>query len=122
MSTDIMPKLNSKVFNRPSGFRRDFCYCEGTDVALRRHEPSLRAIFSGLAASHEKAGAESKLISLDEWRDFLRGLTLIGTDLTERDATLCFSWSRMCVIDDRTERGAVRDINLPFEGFLVRAL
>lgn len=42
---------------------------------------------------------------LSEWRALMRALRFIGNDLTERDCTLCFVWSRMCVIDASTERG-----------------
>ena len=38
--------------------------------------------------------------------------------MSERDATRCFSWSRMCVADVSTELGRARDVGLPFEGFL----
>ena len=43
---------------------------------------------------------------------------LIGGDLTERNAALCFVWSRLCVPAPYSERGEVRMVNLPFEGFL----
>lgn len=58
------------------------------------------------------------LLSLDEWKSLLRHLECIASDLTDRDATLCFIKSRVCVVDISTERGDVRAATLPFEGFL----
>ena len=48
----------------------------------------------------------------------LRALEMMQDDLTDRDATLCFVWSRMCVIDPRTRLGHMKESHLPFEGFL----
>ena len=45
-------------------------------------------------------------------------LGLMNGDLTERDVTLCFSWSRMVVAEPRAVGGPKRDSCLPFEGFL----
>jgi hypothetical protein len=45
---------------------------------------------------------------LDIWLALLDALKLIGTDVTDRHAVLCFAWSRMCVIDGRTKGGYLR--------------
>jgi hypothetical protein len=58
------------------------------------------------------------LLSITEWKELLKGLGLIGLDITERDARLCFACSRMAVIDGTTTRGMAKENNLPFEGFL----
>ena len=62
--------------------------------------------------------AAAMVLSLDEWMALMRALDMIGIDLTERDATLCFVWSRMVVIDGWSEAGHLRESDLPFEGFL----
>eukprot|EP00966_Prymnesium_polylepis_P063131 1465412-Prymnesium_polylepis.2 len=54
----------------------------------------------------------------DEWNELLRDLALIGQDLTARDATLCFIWSRMFVGQPDTTKGEVKTRNLSFEDFL----
>ena len=33
----------------------------------------------------------------------------MGIDLSERDVNLCFSWSRMCVVEVHHNKGKVRD-------------
>jgi len=54
----------------------------------------------------------------DEWSTLLRDLALIGQDLTARDATLCFVWSRMIAAQPDTVKGEVKVRNLGFEDFL----
>ena len=43
---------------------------------------------------------------------------LIDADLTERDATLAFVWSRMRVVDEQTDLGRIKVTHLTFEDFL----
>ena len=57
-------------------------------------------------------------MALDEWKMMLRETQIIANDCSERDAAMCFAWSRMCVVDELTERGRMRDSHLPFEGFM----
>ena len=82
------------------------------------YKESLKHLFSGLSGVGGAAGPGGKLLSQDEFLIFCRACGLIGADLTERDATLAFSWSRVCVCDVSDERGQARDSQLPFEGFL----
>ena len=68
------------------------------------------------AASSFVCGA--KLITFESWRDFCRTFDLIDVDLTERDMTLAFVWSRMRVIDDQSDLGRTKLMHLSFEDFL----
>ena len=61
---------------------------------------------------------KATLMSLNEWRLLLKVLALLDGDITERDATMCFAWSRMCVVDETTRQGRMKENHLPFEGFL----
>jgi hypothetical protein len=97
-------------------FRNRFCYLEPVDAVLRRHEDSLRALFAALTG--RGPGKDSTLLSLNEWMQFLRALDLIHIDLSDRDATFAFAWSRMVVADVGTERGRLAESNLHFEDFL----
>ena len=115
---DIEPKLDPRCLSRANPFRRDHCYKRDVCAVLEEYEPSLRCIFVGVSRAYEKAGTEAKMVSLDEWKGFVRGLDLIGPDLSDRDANLCFSWSRMCTVDIYSDKGRVRELQLPFEGFL----
>jgi len=107
------------VFVDPNEFRRLHCYCRETDAALRQHEKSLRNLFEALSSSDDKNITTTKgLLSNAEWLSFVRAAELLSSDLSLRDATLCFAWSRMAVVDSRTRKGRDREVSLPFEGFL----
>lgn len=41
-----------------------------------------------------------------------------GADASDRDATMCFMWSVMCVANNQRLRGWQKERHLPFEGFL----
>ena len=118
-SADIAPKLGIELQD-PNTFRRDLCYTEEVDNVLRRHEPSLKLLFGVLAKRPTKKENKSLglLLSLGDWKVAVRRLELIGVDFAERDATRCFVFSRMCVIDGSSERGRLKEGSLPFEGFL----
>ena len=65
------------------------------DIVLRSHEASLRQIYSCL---ERRRGLGKKLMPLSFWIAFVRKAGLTNNlDLTERDATLCFVWSRMAI-------------------------
>lgn len=116
LTRDLKP--HPKVILDPDQFRRDHCYTRPVIDVLLKHEQSLRNIFIGVAGGGGRTGKGSELISLEEWTNFLHGLQFIGIDLTLRDAHFAFCWSRMGVINGRTDRGSLKESCLPFEGFL----
>lgn len=78
---------------------------------LRRHEASLRALYSAFSRGNELAStykelpsrdtllAYQSLLGLDEWMSLLRCTRLLdGNRCTARHGTLAFVWSRMCVV------------------------
>ena len=114
---DIVPKVDPSISASPDNFRRTQCYTKDVNAVLRKHETSLRHIFAGVAGGG-RSGQDATLVSLNEWARFLRAIDFCGGDLTERDGRFAFVWSIMAVKDSRTTRGAFRQANLPFEGFL----
>ena len=80
---------------------------------LQRHEASLRRIFDGLSV----ASRVKKHVTLATWLAFLRGAKLLSVDVSDREAVLCFGWSRMVVHDGQSMLGHVKETCLPFEGF-----
>ena len=66
----------------------------------------------------EPRGPAKKLLSFSSWLSFIKRVDLIGLDLSERDAALSFVWARTCVAEPYSEKGALRTLHLPFEGFL----
>ena len=100
-------------------FRREQCYTEEMSDVLLKHKPELKIIFQGLTALDPCRGPRDyPLLTLRCFRAFLRGLGFLDKEKSERESTLCFLWSIMCVVDARTVSGKLRQENLPFEGFL----
>ena len=83
---------------------------------LTRHERFLRSIFDAVAKN--SFGTSSSLVHLDCFREGINALGLMGGDVTERDVTLCFSWSRMLLAESQGPGGSKKENCLPFEGFL----
>jgi len=126
LEAELLGRLGSSgatggCFLDKDGFRRRHCYTDATNQVLREHEASLRNLFDAVSSSHKdgrQSRAADSLLSLDEWLGFVHAAELIGSDASIRDATMCFAWSRMTVIDGRKgARQAERASALPFEGF-----
>ena len=113
---DIAPHFSQRILADPNVFRQRACYRRDVDQALMACEPSLRNVF--LAICHTGGrGEKERHMSMTEWTAFCHGTEVLGIDLSERDAMMCFAWSRMCVVDVESERGKMRETHLPFEGF-----
>ena len=120
-SHDIDPQLDPKIFVEGNDFRRKYAYIEEVDVVLRKHEDSLRLIFERacrMRGQNAARGIANKLVSFECWRDVCRLFNLVDVDLTERDATLAFVWSRMRVVDEQADRGRIQLTHLSFEDFV----
>lgn len=115
---DVAANVNRCAMQDSNAFREAYAYSSGANAVLRWHAASLRQMFAGLAAASTDNGKGTLIDS----RIFLRALEALqitgAGDVTERDAILCFAWSRMVVVDGRTHRGVRYESHLPFEGFL----
>lgn len=121
LNVDILTSVSPHLCHRANDFRGECCYTEDVSNVLIQYEPSLRRLFLAVGGSDAAEVASKHLASLwslSEWLAFLRKCRLLGSDLTERDAKLAFAWARMAVIDGQSDKGAVKESNLPFEGFL----
>ena len=121
LNDDIAVQADRSPLCETNTFRNSQCYLEAPSEELARNEPLLRAIFAGIngfEAADVSKRAESQVLSLDEWMALLKCWQVIGSDVTERDAVLCFAWSRMLVVDGWSGSGRMKEHNLPFEGFL----
>lgn len=58
------------------------------------------------------------LVSFDVWKQIWRLYGLIDVDITDRDSTLAFVFSRMRIVDDQSERSRMHLTYLGFEDFL----
>lgn len=115
LSDNVLARVDPVALAGPDEFRSEQLYRKEVDDVLRLHEPSLRVIFGAL---QQRSGPAKKLLTFAAWSGFLRLLEFIHADLSDRDATLAFVWSRTCVTEPHTERGRVRSKCLPFEGFM----
>lgn len=103
-SIDLQPQADMALFSSSNAFRRTI-YVEEVDSVLRRFEVQLRAIFECIAGCQTtNDSTANQLVSHREYKEFLRVFHLLAEDLTERDATLCFTSSRMLVIDEQDPR------------------
>lgn len=115
LAEDILPNVDPRIFEVSNTFRAH-CYTEEATKELSKRDTALRRIYRGL--NKGQRGKEANLLSLDEWKAFIMGLEFIGPDLTSRDAALCFVFSRVAVVDARTDKGQLKEVSLPYEGFL----
>ena len=117
LSVDLAPLADRAVIVDSNRFRRQRAYLEDATTVLALNEPSLRAIFDALTAACGPAMHSKKLVALPAWLQFARAIGLIGVDVSQRDATLAFAFSRMIVVDNQTLSGWLEDTCLPFESF-----
>ena len=114
-SVDIQAKMGSHL-DDPNVFRRDELYSREVSAVLAFHSESLSNIFVGIAGVGGGPGTAS--LDMDEWLASLRALDFIGQDVTERDAVLCFTWSRLIVTDTTSLRGGRKDSSLSLDGWV----
>lgn len=115
---DIEPRLNPAMFAHPNAFR-ELCYTQSVEEVLKRHEESLRSLFSAIARVGRTPATKplGPMLTLGEWKTLCKRLMLFDIDLTDRDCNMCFVNSRMAVIDGQSERGKPKEAAIPFEGF-----
>jgi len=63
-------------------------------------------------------GLANKLVAYPDWKDMVSMLGLADSDLSVRDVSLCFLWSRMRVVDEQDPKGRLRLMHLSFEDWL----
>lgn len=121
LETDVTPRMSSRL-PIPDHFRYRFAYTEGVDRVLRTHSDSLRTLFRALTGGGMNTKASGGWLQANAWTGFLRACGLVGDgelcEVSDREATLCFLWSRMVTVDDETVTGRLKSAQLPFEGFL----
>ena len=110
LHVDMLLRLGVGRFPDPDAVRRSFCYTPSMCVVLERYEPTLRHIFDTVAQG-------KSTMQLDSWLAFLGVMQFIGKDVSVHDAARSFAWSRMVVVHGSSSQGAIKENQLPFEGF-----
>jgi len=108
----IDPLVDYDLLPDPNLFRRS-CYVKAVSEPLSQHAESLRCLHTALC--EVEFGLSAKRLGIKAWLAALRALDLLGIDLSERECTLCFVWSRMASAKTPPTR---QDECLPFEGFM----
>ena len=119
----LLPRVGTFLTSGVDAYREHFIYTEAVDSTLRRHEPSLRNLFKAIARQDLQMGEElpdalEELVRYDDWGLLVRSLGLIGSDVSDRDANLCFVVARTLTVEPLTPRGARLVNGIPFESFL----
>lgn len=105
-------------------FRHAACYVEETDAVLRKYEAPLRSLFETYAAGdadkqdHNDVLRSMSDMGFDEYTRLIDDFRLVDDEFTQREATLCFVWSRLRVVDETLLRSRARLTQLGFEDFL----
>jgi len=125
LGTVITSRANALFAAEPNAFRRGHAYSETITAALRRNEATLARCFGSIAQlGNQLCGKLTAKVSgqtviwFAGWVPALKALEIIGDDLSERSAVLCFAYSRMAVADYMSAKGHAKEQALPFEGFL----
>ena len=119
----IEKRVSGPCIASPNDFRKRLAYGIEINQVLRLHETQLRSLFAMLAEITPYSRKDDPIVGYYSWVEFLREVQLLGSDLPERSATLCFAWSRTLVVDPRADKqgllsGRAKEAGLPFEGFL----
>ena len=118
---DVLPKVPKQCFQDSNSFRADFCYTEAADMALKKHEDTLRNLFASFAYGTGAIGDalySTKLMDAGEFNEFIQRIDVIDNNITQREVRLAFLWSRMLVVDENTLKGRTHVLQLRFEDFL----
>lgn len=102
-------------------FRDLHLYTEATDRVLTRHRGLLLALFNLYAVGDGAIGDALRsrdLLGWDEYQAMIQDLELLDSQFTQLNMALSFSWSRLRVIDETTERARAKQLQLSFEDFL----
>ena len=124
IAVDVVPKIRKSdpLFLEPANtFRRKYCYNEEVSEVLRKHAVNLRCIYDNYAYGIGAVGDafdDKRLLSMNEYRDFLLDCGLLDAQFNENEASWSFVFARMRVIREASERGRTRQLQLSFEDFL----
>ena len=115
---DLLPSVDRRTMADSTAFRNLFVYVQDIDSVLKLWESTLRNTFKNYAFGDGvlSEGSSTELMGFEEWSHLLIDLQLYGHDLTHREVSLSFVWSRMRVVDE--QKNSARLSQLSFDEFL----
>lgn len=126
---DCLPHLDAACRQDSNAFRSKHCYSDEMTKRLEADEESLRAIYTCFATEHSgtrgsSKGAASDLaandsrLSLEELLEMCKSFNILDKDVTQKELTLAFVWSRPWVIDEHDYQSQRKLAGLSFQDFL----
>ena len=114
--------LPAEALQDSNAFRKQRCYLELTDNALRRHAPSLRSVFDVYARTNRNLSDElqhARTMSVGEWLALLEHTGLLESgQISFFGAKLVFKWSMIRARPDRTSESERKLRQLTFVDWL----
>ncbi|KAL3920313.1 MAG: hypothetical protein SGPRY_005296 [Prymnesium sp.] len=121
LEQNVLPGMSAAALQNSNDFRRENCYVPAVDAELRAQEINLRAIFAAYTSKSSTPNTSSQIPRLMDYAQFLEFLSTIrffSNDLSVREATLIFVWSRMRVIPQEDDMSEIRNSQMTFFDFL----
>eukprot|EP00191_Tetraselmis_sp_GSL018_P024515 CAMPEP_0177627972 /NCGR_PEP_ID=MMETSP0419_2-20121207/31498_1 /TAXON_ID=582737 /ORGANISM="Tetraselmis sp., Strain GSL018" /LENGTH=1910 /DNA_ID=CAMNT_0019129181 /DNA_START=17 /DNA_END=5750 /DNA_ORIENTATION=+ len=97
---NILPSLTPYSSLWPNDFREVRLYTEECDDLFKKNSVILKAIYSRYRLRPSGGGLRPKVLKLDGWLKLIDDSSLCDSQFTLQDATQCYLWSRMAVIDE----------------------
>ena len=67
---------------------------------LKKHKEMLKGVYDAYRVRDARSGQRPKLMKIEHWQHIVDACLLVDKDLTLRECSLCFAWSRMHVTDE----------------------
>jgi hypothetical protein len=118
---EMLPRVDKRCLVNTYQFREECCYLRDTVDILTSFESNLRIIYAHYARGSGAIGNEldsNKLLSFEEWKEFVRDTELVDRDFTSREVAISFAWSRMRVVNTDVFASKIKMLQLSFEDFL----
>lgn len=100
MSSNMLPNLPPEALLDRNEFRRTRLYFEEVDDVLKKHRAFLTHAYNSRRIRDLRSGLRPKTMKLEHWQALMDDCLLVDRELTMREVTLCYSWSRMGVSDE----------------------
>eukprot|EP00873_Tetraselmis_striata_P034657 jgi/Tetstr1/454921/TSEL_041784.t1 len=97
---NILPALTPYSAIWPNDFRESRLYTEECDSLFKKHSVLLKAIYSRYRLRPSGGGLRPKVLKLDGWHKLMDDVNMCDGQFALQEATQCFMWSRMVVIDE----------------------
>jgi len=96
--------IQSQEAHNCDDFRRERLYTEAVDLMLRPRMTHLKHLFDAFVGIRKSSSTLATEMLLARWLSMLEKLELLDDDFSRREGILCFTWSKMLVVDELLHR------------------